>query len=112
MGPLEQERRKVHPTGSPADEGFPSASSVPATLHSPPSARPLRGSDLVTDRHSSASACALLQSAQADGGGGQWGGGRQLTAFVSCPPPHDPGHDDGPGGLVLLDGGTLEKWRR
>lgn len=49
MGPLEQERRNVHPTSLPGGEGFPSASSVPATLHSPPSARLLRGSDLVAD---------------------------------------------------------------
>lgn len=49
MGPLEQDSWKVHPTSLPGDEGFPSASSVPATLHSPPSVRLLRGSDLVTD---------------------------------------------------------------
>lgn len=49
MGPLERNCWKVRTASLPGDEGFPSASSVPATLHSPPSARLLRGSDLVTD---------------------------------------------------------------
>lgn len=54
MGPLERDRGKVHPITLPGDKGFPSASSVPATLHSLPSARLLRGSGLVTNRHTSA----------------------------------------------------------
>lgn len=107
MGPLEPDRRKVHPTSSPGDEGFPSASSVPATLHSPPSARLLRGSDLVPDTQ----ALQLAHSCAIGSRRNQRrliGGAYQLTAFVSGSPSHDPRHDDGPTGFVPLEGRTLE----
>lgn len=63
MGPLARDGAKVHPVTLPGDKGFPSASSVPATLHSPPSARLLRGSGLVADKtHERFSLCTLATS--------------------------------------------------